>query len=56
MITCERNHAEAALHVLLAASYLAHQPDTPASVVAILAYLGLAAMALAKEPEQEGED
>ena len=57
MITCERNTTEAALHVLLAATYLAHQPSTPSAVVAVLAYLGLAALRLAEEDsEQEGEE
>lgn len=53
MTATKNDLAEAALHVLLAANYLAHQPTTPDAVVAALAYLALAALHLA-DKEQEG--
>jgi hypothetical protein len=51
--TTKTNLTEAALHFVLAASYLAHQPATPESVVAVLAYLGLAALRLANQEQED---
>jgi hypothetical protein len=52
--TYDKNVAEAGLHFVLAATYLAHQP-TPHTVVAVLAYLGLAALCLADRVERRQE-
>lgn len=51
-IVCDKNLAESALHVMLAASYLSHQPMTPQGVVAVLAYIGLAAIRLTEQDKE----
>lgn len=55
MNTCDKNLTECGLHFALAAAYLAHEP-TPQTIVAVLAYLGLAALSLAKREEEEKDE
>ena len=55
MINHNKNLAESGLHFVLAAAYLAHEP-TPQTIVAVLAYLGLAALSLAEREEEEKDE
>jgi hypothetical protein len=53
MNACKSKLAESALHVVLAANHLAHQPTSPEAVVAALTYLGLAALLIAHMEQEE---
>lgn len=55
MVSSNKNLAECGLHFVLAAAYLAHE-QTPQTIVAVLAYLGLAALSLAEREEEEKDN
>jgi hypothetical protein len=55
MAVYNKSLAEAGLHLMLAASYLTHQPPQPAMLVAVLAYAGLAILSLANQESGPGQ-